>query len=286
MSLGKKEYCSYWLRHGECDYAQQGCIYKHEMPHDRATLERLGLRDLPRWYREKHNLGSLLGSNGTITGSRNIQLDKSWRPEAQDFGQRAGSREAQLQQNGNGMQKSGVLEVGDITREYELPAPPPTATQARQNLQQRFGPRIQPSKSPFKTPTKPRDASNNAKPALEHSDLLPDFPTLTPSPTTRAATNGVSHAQSPVNQNPNVNGDVNGNHIRTFQSPPPTPRHPRLFQGSPTTPTPTPSNRSLRAQQLESSYDSSASARNGIGPMMKNGNGRVLEELDEDDLND
>lgn len=22
----QKEYCSYWIRHGECDYAQQGMI--------------------------------------------------------------------------------------------------------------------------------------------------------------------------------------------------------------------------------------------------------------------
>ncbi|PYI12270.1 hypothetical protein BO78DRAFT_434599 [Aspergillus sclerotiicarbonarius CBS 121057] len=56
----KKEYCSYWLRHGECDYQQQGksasCLYKHEMPRDQPTLERLGLREIPRWWREKHGM--------------------------------------------------------------------------------------------------------------------------------------------------------------------------------------------------------------------------------------
>ncbi|KAL4887046.1 hypothetical protein BJY04DRAFT_213009 [Aspergillus karnatakaensis] len=56
----KKEYCSYWIRHGECDYQQQGCLYKHEMPHDRSMLEKLGLRDIPRWYREKYNIASIL----------------------------------------------------------------------------------------------------------------------------------------------------------------------------------------------------------------------------------
>ncbi|RAL08109.1 uncharacterized protein BO97DRAFT_473250 [Aspergillus homomorphus CBS 101889] len=56
----KKEYCSYWIRHGECDYQQQGCLYKHEMPHDLAMLEKLGLRDIPRWYRDKYNIPSLL----------------------------------------------------------------------------------------------------------------------------------------------------------------------------------------------------------------------------------
>jgi hypothetical protein len=30
------------------------------MPHDRSMLEKLGLRDIPRWYREKHNIPSIL----------------------------------------------------------------------------------------------------------------------------------------------------------------------------------------------------------------------------------
>ncbi|KAJ5504074.1 hypothetical protein N7463_006948 [Penicillium fimorum] len=59
-STSKKEYCSYWIRHGECDYLQQGCLYKHEMPVDLAMIEKLGLRDIPRWYREKYNVASLL----------------------------------------------------------------------------------------------------------------------------------------------------------------------------------------------------------------------------------
>ena len=83
---GVKEYCSYWLRHGECDYAQQGCLYRHEMPLDRNILEKLGLRDIPRWYREKHGLGSYLASgnmttglNSTVTNSRPAFMDKNWR---------------------------------------------------------------------------------------------------------------------------------------------------------------------------------------------------------------
>ncbi|KAJ5942126.1 hypothetical protein N7516_002294 [Penicillium verrucosum] len=59
----KKEYCSYWIRHGECDYAQQGCLYKHEMPTEFHMIEKLGLRDIPRWFREKHNVASFLHPN-------------------------------------------------------------------------------------------------------------------------------------------------------------------------------------------------------------------------------
>lgn len=47
-----KIYCSYWIRSGECDYTQQGCRYKHEMP-DKRTLASIGFRTVPRWWQEK-----------------------------------------------------------------------------------------------------------------------------------------------------------------------------------------------------------------------------------------
>ena len=47
-----KVYCTHWIRHGECDYIQQGCRYKHEMPY-RATLQSIGFRTVPRWWQEK-----------------------------------------------------------------------------------------------------------------------------------------------------------------------------------------------------------------------------------------
>jgi hypothetical protein len=50
--LGDKVYCTHWIRHGECDYTQQGCRYKHEMP-DRSTLASIGFRTVPRWWQEK-----------------------------------------------------------------------------------------------------------------------------------------------------------------------------------------------------------------------------------------
>ena len=49
----KKTHCSYWIRTGECDYAQQGCMYKHEMPAEKALLE-LGFRTTPRWWLENN----------------------------------------------------------------------------------------------------------------------------------------------------------------------------------------------------------------------------------------
>ncbi|RVX75553.1 hypothetical protein B0A52_00906 [Exophiala mesophila] len=75
---GKKTHCAYWMRKGECDFAQTGCIYKHEMPTDLAGLHAVGLQDLPKWYRERYGKGSLLVGNGHSKLSHGIH-DMNWR---------------------------------------------------------------------------------------------------------------------------------------------------------------------------------------------------------------
>ena len=52
-TLGRKMYCTHWIRWGECDYTQQGCLYKHEMP-DEDKLQEIGIATYPRWYRIAH----------------------------------------------------------------------------------------------------------------------------------------------------------------------------------------------------------------------------------------
>ena len=49
---GKKEYCMHWITTGECNYMQQGCRYKHELPADKETWARIGLRKMPEWLLE------------------------------------------------------------------------------------------------------------------------------------------------------------------------------------------------------------------------------------------
>ncbi|RJE23624.1 hypothetical protein PHISCL_04038 [Aspergillus sclerotialis] len=71
----KKIYCSYWIRHGECDYAQQGCLYKHEMPKDLSMLEKLGLRDIPKWYREKYGIPSIHGHRTQMRSGQHSKGD-------------------------------------------------------------------------------------------------------------------------------------------------------------------------------------------------------------------
>lgn len=48
-----KVYCDKWVHEGICAFTQQGCKFKHEMPHDRATQRSLGLfQGYPNWYKK------------------------------------------------------------------------------------------------------------------------------------------------------------------------------------------------------------------------------------------
>ncbi|KAL9105035.1 MAG: hypothetical protein Q9163_000048 [Psora crenata] len=49
--FGKKKFCTYWIRTGNCDYVQEGCKYLHVIP-DEETRLRIGIRDMPRWAKE------------------------------------------------------------------------------------------------------------------------------------------------------------------------------------------------------------------------------------------
>ncbi|KAK5099112.1 hypothetical protein LTR70_001262 [Exophiala xenobiotica] len=93
---GKKVYCSHWMSTGECDYAQQGCLYKHEMPLDIEMLNHLGFQDIPKWYRERHNIGKLTavpGSGAHIRGSSQSGLMQSnWRSTSSSAVSAKGSR--------------------------------------------------------------------------------------------------------------------------------------------------------------------------------------------------
>lgn len=48
-----KVYCDKWVHEGICAFTQQGCKFKHEMPHDRAIQRSLGLfHGYPNWYKK------------------------------------------------------------------------------------------------------------------------------------------------------------------------------------------------------------------------------------------
>ncbi|PSN73454.1 hypothetical protein BS50DRAFT_582987 [Corynespora cassiicola Philippines] len=49
----KKEYCTHWIKTGECAFLSQGCRFKHEMP-TIEKLKELGFTNgIPKWYQTK-----------------------------------------------------------------------------------------------------------------------------------------------------------------------------------------------------------------------------------------
>jgi hypothetical protein len=49
----KKEYCTHWIKTGECDWTAIGCKFKHEMPSIEKLRELGFVRGIPRWWKEK-----------------------------------------------------------------------------------------------------------------------------------------------------------------------------------------------------------------------------------------
>ncbi|KAK3110305.1 hypothetical protein LTR53_015527 [Teratosphaeriaceae sp. CCFEE 6253] len=94
----KKEYCTYWLRHGECDYMQQGCLYKHEMP-DRETLGRIGFRGVPRWWAERQMLARPAGPVAMAGG---VVKSSEWLRKGRGVGGGDGSDGGSESESGGG----------------------------------------------------------------------------------------------------------------------------------------------------------------------------------------
>ena len=82
----RKEFCTYWIRTGECDYTQQGCLYKHEMP-DKETLRKIGFRDYPAWWTkktqtirmggEKASVGPIISPSVWLNGRKGSRSDSN-----------------------------------------------------------------------------------------------------------------------------------------------------------------------------------------------------------------
>ncbi|KAL8713920.1 MAG: hypothetical protein Q9220_002066 [cf. Caloplaca sp. 1 TL-2023] len=80
LTPGKKVYCSHWIRHGECDFIQQGCLYKHEMP-DKGTLKAIGIRNIPPWYlvahperAQEHGLSKGIDNTGRVCSTHSSRF--------------------------------------------------------------------------------------------------------------------------------------------------------------------------------------------------------------------
>ena len=51
-TFGRKIFCTYYLRNGECDYQQTGCKFRHDLPEDPQLRHDIGFLRLPAWIKE------------------------------------------------------------------------------------------------------------------------------------------------------------------------------------------------------------------------------------------
>ncbi|KAE8394217.1 hypothetical protein BDV23DRAFT_18142 [Aspergillus alliaceus] len=204
----KKEFCSYWIRHGECDYQQQGCLYKHEMPNDLSTLEKLGLRDIPRWYREKYGIPSLL-PNGHGHPRSHTGHGQHWKDDAVDCGTMKSI------QYPSRLEINGAIDPSDVEKASKQKAARYFSSQQHTVGVTGSSRHVYPAASSPKTSTTPKHGPKNApsqiNPITKRIDLLSfdplaEYPSLDhmggsmsglpyPCPTENAATENIDRIQ-------------------------------------------------------------------------------------------
>jgi hypothetical protein len=129
----KKEYCTHWIKTGECDWTVIGCKYKHEMP-SLEKLRELGFtRGVPKWWKEKTAIVARAptwmqrrvagNENGEGEGSNRDMVAPRVFPDPATFRSREGERDLL------GEQPRGILKRENVSEQSRL-TPPPAPVQA------------------------------------------------------------------------------------------------------------------------------------------------------------
>lgn len=207
----KKEYCSFWIRNGECDYEQQGgsnlttisaqpyqsltrsnigCKFKHEMPHDPAVLSKLCLRDIPKWYRDKHHVRSLRSgewksprvennikssTRGRSTGNAYVQPHRR-----QQFAERESGTASTINVSKDSSVPAGVVQP-DLLTQDPLPGYPA----------------LNPGRSMTENPSPAGDPTPTTLPDTSQTDEAPD-----PQPSTDPKIEASAQSQPQVSAKP------------------------------------------------------------------------------------
>ncbi|GME38451.1 Zinc finger CCCH-type protein [Neofusicoccum parvum] len=114
----KKEYCTYWIKTGECDFMQQGCLFKHEMPDLKTLREKVGIHSVPHWYQVKFAM------TRRNTDSRTLTKPPSW---LQHRIIAADQRAAHSDDSGSESEEEVAKSMRE-NRKMLLPAPPAPST--------------------------------------------------------------------------------------------------------------------------------------------------------------
>ncbi|EON67577.1 hypothetical protein W97_06945 [Coniosporium apollinis CBS 100218] len=182
----KKKYCTYWIRTGECDYTQQGCLYKHEMP-DREELMKIGFREIPRWWKER-NAVKITMDPIALSSNR----EPSWmRRRIMEVDDEASDADSEDDEFGDGGPTRAVVPRGPVAVMQPRQRVPASASQ-RPNTpidsKQAFQVRLDPKEinEAVVTAQTIMDQQRQALPKTSASavadDLLTNYPALVPLP--------------------------------------------------------------------------------------------------------
>ena len=177
----KKVYCTYWLRTGECDYMQQGCRFKHEMP-DFETLKSLGFREVPKWWTD-----SQTGANA------NADTKTATKPAIGSESRRAAPPQQNIQTPSKGTFKtatelSHILDKDNAggLKSPLLPEPSPSSGSKKSASHLDLSSPSGPAGVPIKEPTTPRKQTGEASDSSGSSSVVHPRhftnPPLKPSP--------------------------------------------------------------------------------------------------------
>ncbi|KXS94660.1 hypothetical protein AC578_5558 [Pseudocercospora eumusae] len=174
----KKEYCTYWILHGDCAYVQQGCRYKHEMP-DKAKLSEIGINHVPRWWLEKNaavKFGekAIVGEKKPISEWFKIRKDSTSDGDESESGSEDTPSEASSEEKKPAPVGLKKVVVKPVVGSKQILTKPDTISR---------------SKSPVVPPTRPSTPTNDTtrKTSTANSDLI-DFAALMPTiPSSSAA---------------------------------------------------------------------------------------------------
>ncbi|KAF7190509.1 hypothetical protein HII31_08223 [Pseudocercospora fuligena] len=211
----KKEYCTYWILHGDCAYVQQGCRYKHEMP-DKAKLSEIGINHVPRWWLEK-NAAVKFGEKAIVGEKKPISEWFKIRKDSTSDGDESESGSEDTLSEGTGEQKKPGLKrvvVKPVVGSKQI------LTNPRSN-------------SPVVPPTRPSTPINDTtrKTSTANSDLI-DFAALTPTtpsssaastPDTATPNNSTTKVFVPAGESPEAQIADIKKRARTKQSRTPSP---------------------------------------------------------------
>ena len=195
--FGGKVYCTHWVRTGECDFTQQGCIFRHEMP-DEKTLAKMGFRHIPRWFREAGGFDEQVHD---VPLARDINED--WRPGTGRGRPRHNTNPATVFGRGINQQFTGnVFPVPSFAQSRPVFNGVPGFAQPRTRMSDARWPGVsQPTNAPHQRPF-PQQPRNWTPPqhVVPNMNSAVGFPTrLNPGPRHQPS---VSQTQTPALSNP------------------------------------------------------------------------------------